>query len=235
MLRAKARSKFLQFRFARRLHDDGRKVVQQTVLFDAASGKTQPMRSKEGSEDYRYFPDPDLLPVRTAALVAKVKPQVPELPHEKRARFEQDYGCSAYDAGVLASEKELAAWYEAAVAADTKVPAKKIANWVINDLFGRLNKEDKDIGHSPVSARQLGAILDLIADGTISGKIAKDLFEIVWTEGGDPAEIVEKRGLRQVTDTGAIEKAVDDIIAERISIDEAIFALLSRPFRAENT
>jgi aspartyl-tRNA(Asn)/glutamyl-tRNA(Gln) amidotransferase subunit B len=136
---------------------------------------------------------------------------LPELPDAKHARFVGSYGLSAYDAGVLTAERESADYFEdVAKGRDGKLAA----NWVINELFGRLNKEGKEIEKSPVSAAQLGAILDLIASGTISGKIAKDLFEIVWSEGGDPAEIVEARGLKQVTDTGAIEKAVDDIIAK---------------------
>ena len=169
------------------------------------------MRSKEEAHDYRYFPDPDLLPLElTQDYVDGLKKGLPELPDAKRARFMKDYGLSAYDAGVLTAERESAEFFEAvAKGRDGKIAA----NWVINELFGRLNKEGLDIEHSPVSAAQLGGIIDLIASGAISGKIAKDVFEIVWSEGGDPAEIVEKRGLKQVTDTGAIEKAVDAIIA----------------------
>ena len=139
------------------------------------------------------------------------KTHLPELPDEKKARFMRDFALSAYDAGVLVAERETADYFEAVAKGRD---AKAAANWVINELFGRLNKEGKDIAASPVSAAQLGAILDLIADGTISGKIAKDLFEIVWSEGGDPRTIVEQRGLKQVTDVGAIEKIVDDIIAK---------------------
>jgi aspartyl-tRNA(Asn)/glutamyl-tRNA(Gln) amidotransferase subunit B len=191
--------------------EDGGTIEQETRLFDSARGETRSMRSKEEAHDYRYFPDPDLLPLELEqAWVDELAKRLPELPDAKHARFVGSYGLSAYDAGVLTAERESADYFEnVAKGRDGKLAA----NWVINELFGRLNKEGKEIEQSPVSAAQLGAILDLIASGTISGKIAKDLFEIVWSEGGDPAEIVEARGLKQVTDTGAIEKAVDDIIA----------------------
>ena len=191
--------------------EDGGAIEQETRLFDPNRGETRSMRSKEEAHDYRYFPDPDLLPLELdAAWVERLKSELPELPDAKRARFISDFGLSAYDADVLVAERESAVFFEAVSAGRD---GKFAANWVINELFGRLNKEGRDIEKSPVSTLQLGAILDLITAGTISGKIAKDLFEIVWNEGGDPAEIVEKRGLRQVTDTGAIEKAVDEIIA----------------------
>ncbi len=191
--------------------EDGGKIDQETRLFDPGKGETRSMRSKEEAHDYRYFPDPDLLPLELEqAYVDDLARHLPELPDEKRARFMKDYGLSAYDAGVLVAERESADYFEAVAQGRD---GKLAANWVINELFGRLNKEGKDIAASPVSAPQLGSIVGLIQAGTISGKIAKDLFEIVWTEGGEPAEIVEKRGLKQVTDTGAIEKAVDEIIA----------------------
>jgi aspartyl-tRNA(Asn)/glutamyl-tRNA(Gln) amidotransferase subunit B len=170
------------------------------------------MRSKEEAHDYRYFPDPDLLPLEfDQAFVEKIKAGLPELPDEKKARFVKEFGLSPYDAGVLTAEREIAAYFEEA--AKGRDP-KAAANFVINELFGRLNKEGKSIGESPVTAKQIAEIVDLIADGTISGKIAKDLFEIVWTEGGDPRSIVELRGMKQVTDTGAIEKAIDEVIAK---------------------
>ena len=200
--------------------EDGGTIDQETRLFDPGKGETRSMRSKEEAHDYRYFPDPDLLPLELEqAFVDGLAQHLPELPDEKRARFIKDYGLSAYDATVLVAERANADFFEAvAKGRDGKVAAeprdgKVAANWVINELFGRLNKEGKDIAASPVSAGQLGGLVDLISAGTISGKIAKDLFEILWTEGGDPAEIVEARGMKQVTDTGAIEKAVDDIIA----------------------
>ena len=191
--------------------EDGGTIDQETRLFDPSRGETRSMRSKEEAHDYRYFPDPDLLPLEfDEAFVEELARDLPELPDEKKARFMRDYGIASYDAGVLVAERASADFYEAVA---TGRDAKMAANWVINELFGRLNKEGHDIGSSPVSAAQLGAIVDLISEGVISGKIAKDLFEIVWTEGGDPRELVETRGMKQVTDTGAIEAAVDAIIA----------------------
>ncbi len=191
--------------------EDGGTIMQETRLFDARKGETRSMRSKEEAHDYRYFPDPDLLPLELdAAWIARIGDTLPELPDEKISRFMADYGLSAYDASVLAAERASADFFER-VARGRE--GKMAANWVINELFGRLNKEGKGIENTPVSAIQLGEIVDLIGNGTISGKIAKDVFEIVWTEGGSPAEIVEARGLRQVTDTGAIARAVDEIIA----------------------
>jgi aspartyl-tRNA(Asn)/glutamyl-tRNA(Gln) amidotransferase subunit B len=196
--------------------EDGGKIEQETRLFDPGKGETRSMRSKEEAHDYRYFPDPDLLPLElTAAYVDDLKAHLPELPDQKKARFTRDYGLSVYDAGVLVDERETADFFEAVAkkADGSSRDAKAAANWVINELAGRLNKEGRDIAVSPMSASQLGAILDLIAAGTISGKMAKDLFEICWREGGDPHAIVEARGLKQVTDLTAIEKVVDDIIA----------------------
>jgi aspartyl-tRNA(Asn)/glutamyl-tRNA(Gln) amidotransferase subunit B len=168
------------------------------------------MRTKEEAHDYRYFPDPDLLPLElNADEVAALKAKLPELPDQKKARFMRDFALSPYDAGVLVGERETAEFYEAVAKGRD---GKAAANWVINELFGRLNKEGKAIAASPVTTAQLGGMLDLIADGTISGKIAKDLFEILWSEGGDPRAIVEARGMKQVTDLGAIETVVDDII-----------------------
>ncbi|MDO9381801.1 MAG: Asp-tRNA(Asn)/Glu-tRNA(Gln) amidotransferase subunit GatB [Hyphomicrobiaceae bacterium] len=191
--------------------EDGGTISQETRLFDPGRGETRSMRSKEEAHDYRYFPDPDLLPLEfTQAYVDELAQHLPELPDEKRARFMKSYGLSPYDASVLVAERENADFFEAVAKGRD---GKAAANWVINELFGRLNKEGRDIADSPVSAGQLGAIVDLIAGGTISGKIAKELFEIVWTEGGYPADIVELRGMKQVTDTGAIEKAIDEIIA----------------------
>jgi aspartyl-tRNA(Asn)/glutamyl-tRNA(Gln) amidotransferase subunit B len=192
--------------------EDGGAIEQETRLFDPNKGETRAMRSKEEAHDYRYFPDPDLLPLELEEpFIASIAASLPELPDEKKARFEKSYGLSPYDAGVLVSERETAEYFEAVAKGRD---AKAAANFVINELFGRLNKEGRTIETSPISAGQLGTILDLIADGTISGKIAKDLFEIVWSEGGDPRAIVEKRGMKQVTDTGAIEKIVDDVIAK---------------------
>ena len=192
--------------------EDGGEVDQETRLYDADKGETRSMRSKEEAHDYRYFPDPDLLPLEIEqAWVDGIAASLPELPDEKKARFVNEFGLSEYDASVLTADVANAAYFEeAAQGRDGKLTA----NWVINELFGRLKKDDHDITASPVSPAQLGGIIDLIASDAISGKIAKDLFEIVYTDGGDPATIVEERGMKQVTDTGAIEAAVDQIIAD---------------------
>jgi aspartyl-tRNA(Asn)/glutamyl-tRNA(Gln) amidotransferase subunit B len=191
--------------------EGGGVIHQETRLFDAKTGETRSMRSKEEAHDYRYFPDPDLLPLElTQAYVDGLAKHLPELPDAKRARFISDFGLSPYDSDVLVTERDSADYFEAVAKGRD---AKQAANWVINELFGRLNKEGKSIVDSPVSADQLGEILDLIKSGTISGKIAKDVFDIVWIEGGEPRNIVEARGLTQVTDMGAIEKAVDEVIA----------------------
>ncbi|MFA3917995.1 Asp-tRNA(Asn)/Glu-tRNA(Gln) amidotransferase subunit GatB [Ruegeria hyattellae] len=191
--------------------EGGGKIDQETRLYDPDKGETRSMRSKEEAHDYRYFPDPDLLPLEIEqAWVDDIAAGLPELPDEKKARFITDFGLTDYDASVLTAEVESAAYFED-VAKDRN--GKLAANWVINELFGRLKKEDHEITDSPVSPAQLGGIIDLIASDAISGKIAKDLFEIVYTEGGDPAQIVEDRGMKQVTDTRAIEAALDEIIA----------------------
>ena len=190
--------------------EDGGTIDQETRLFDPARGETRSMRSKEEAHDYRYFPDPDLLPLEfDDAFIAELAADLPELPDDKRARFMAE-GLTAYDASVLVSEKAIADYFEQVAGGRD---AKVAANWVINDLLGALNKAGQSIDQTPVSPDQLGAVIDLIGDGTISGKIAKALFEIVWDEGGDPARIVEQRGMKQVTDTGAIEVEVDKVIA----------------------
>jgi aspartyl-tRNA(Asn)/glutamyl-tRNA(Gln) amidotransferase subunit B len=196
--------------------EDGGTIEQETRLFDPDKGETRPMRTKEEAHDYRYFPDPDLLPLELSpSLVEELRESLPELPDEKKSRFMRDYALSAYDADVLIAERDMATYFEAvAKRRDGAHDAKLAANWVINELAGRLNREGRDIAVSPVSEVQLGAILDLLAEGTISSKIAKELFEIVWNEGGDPRTIVERRGLKQVTDLSAIEKIVDDIVAK---------------------
>ena len=191
--------------------EDGGSIDQETRLFDPVKGETRSMRSKEEAHDYRYFPDPDLLPLEfDQAFVDALAAELPELPDVKKQRLVETQGISVYDASILVTEKAIADYYEAVAAGRD---GKAAANWVINDLLGALNKAGKDIEESPVTPDQLGAIIDLIKEGTISGKIAKDLFEIVWNEGGDPKKLVEERGMKQVTDTGAIEKAVDDVIA----------------------
>ncbi len=191
--------------------EGGGSVDQETRLFDPDKQETRSMRSKEEAHDYRYFPCPDLLPLEIEqSWVDDIAGALPELPDAKKSRFMNDFGLAEYDASVLTAEVESAAYFENVAKGRD---GKQAANWVINDLFGRLKKDEREITDSPVSPAQLGGIIDLIAKGDISGKIAKDLFEIVYTEGGEPAEIVEARGMKQVTDTGAIEAAVDEIIA----------------------
>jgi aspartyl-tRNA(Asn)/glutamyl-tRNA(Gln) amidotransferase subunit B len=191
--------------------EDGGTIEQETRLYDPGRGETRSMRSKEEAHDYRYFPDPDLLPLELEeAWIEGIRSRLPELPDEKKARFVLDFGMTEYDAGVLTAEVAAADYFEAVARGRD---GKQAANWVINELFGRLNKEGRSIETSPLAPDQLGGLLDLLSRDEISGKIAKDVFEILWTEGGDPATIVEERGLRQVTDTGAIEAAVEAVIA----------------------
>ncbi len=191
--------------------EDGGKIVQETRLYDPDKGETRSMRSKEEAHDYRYFPCPDLLPLEIEqAWVDDIAARMPELPDAKKARFMGDYGLTDYDANVLTADLESAAFFDTVAKGRD---GKTAANWVINELFGRLNKQGLAIVDTPVSAAQLGGMLDLIGSGEISSKMAKDLFEILWTEGGDPAELAAKHGMKQVTDTGAIEAAIDALIA----------------------
>jgi len=191
--------------------EGGGKVDQETRLFDPVKGETRSMRSKEDAHDYRYFPDPDLLPLEVEqAWIEEIRASLPELPDQKRARFEKDYGLSRYDAGVLTSDADKAAFFEEAAKGRD---AKLTANWVTQELFGYLNKEGLELSQSPVSAPALGGLIELISNDTISGKIAKDVFSRMIAGEGEAAAIVEKHGLKQVTDTGAIEKVVDEIIA----------------------
>ncbi len=191
--------------------EGGGEVDQETRLYDAEKGETRSMRSKEDAHDYRYFPDPDLLPLEIEqAYVDKIKADLPELPDEKRARFVADYGLKAYDAGVLSADAEKADFFESvAKGRDTRLAA----NWVSQELFGYLNKEGLELSSSPVSADGLGGLIDLISDQTISGKIAKQVFAKMIETGDAAGDIVEREGLKQVTDTGAIEKVVDEIIS----------------------
>ena len=192
--------------------EDGGSITQETRLFDSGRGVTRTMRSKENAHDYRYFPDPDLVPLDLdPAWVEKIKATLPELPDAKRIRFIRDYGISAYDAGVLVADKETAAFYEDAARGRD---AKLAANWLISELFGALNKAGLDILRSPVTAANLGGLVDLIADGTISGRIAKDVFAEMVASGRPASEIVEKKGLRQVSDAGAIESAINQVMAQ---------------------
>lgn len=193
--------------------EDGGEVVQETRLWDPNKMETRSMRSKEEAHDYRYFPDPDLLPLHvTQEQIDQIKGTLPELPDQKKHRFMGDFGLSAYDSSVLIAEKERAAYFEAAANGND---AKLTANWVINELLGALNKDDnRDITDSPIAAEQIGQLTALISDNTISGKIAKDVFAEMYKTGKNPADIVEEKGLKQVTDTGAIEAIIDEVIAE---------------------
>ena len=196
------------------LIEDGGVVEQQTRLFDPKTGETRAMRSKEEAHDYRYFPDPDLLPLEfSQEFVDEIAKDLPELPDEKKARFINDYGLTPYDAGVLVGEAENAAFFESAAEGQD---AKAVANMVIGSVFAGLNKTDLDIADSPVSAAQVGQLVGLIADDTVSGRSAKEVFELMFEDGPDqgknPAVIIEEKGLKQVTDTGAIEAAVDEVI-----------------------
>jgi aspartyl-tRNA(Asn)/glutamyl-tRNA(Gln) amidotransferase subunit B len=194
--------------------ESGGKIVQETRLFDPDKGETRSLRSKEEAHDYRYFPDPDLLPVElTDAFLAECRASLPELPDAKRRRYEQALGLPAYNAAVLTAEVETARWFEALLAQLGEEHALRASNWVISDLFGALNRLGKGIEGSPVGPAQGAELLRLIADGTLSGTLAKQVFEIMLETGEDPAAIVEERGLRQTSDTGAIEKVIADVLA----------------------
>ncbi len=192
--------------------EEGGKIDQETRLWDPAKGITRSMRSKEEAHDYRYFPDPDLLPLEVASeWVQSIKETLPELPDEKKKRFMDDYGLSLYDSSVLIAERARADYFEEVAHGRD---AKLAANWLLNELLGILNKDNRAITDSPISALQLGGLLDLISDETISGKIAKDVFAEMYETGKDAAAIVEEKGLKQVTDTDAIEKIVDEVLTE---------------------
>lgn len=203
----------IDFEAARQVEilESGGEVKQETRLWDSVKNETRSMRSKEEAHDYRYFPDPDLLPLKLdAAWVEELKKNLPELPDEKKARFISDYSLTNYDASVLVAEKSIAAFFEeAAKGRDGKL----VCNWLTSELFGRLNKMGKSIEESPVSSEALGGLVDLISDKTISGNIAKKVFEDMIKTGKPAADIVEEKGLRQVTDTGAIETMVDEVMA----------------------
>ncbi|MFN4087928.1 MAG: Asp-tRNA(Asn)/Glu-tRNA(Gln) amidotransferase subunit GatB [Alphaproteobacteria bacterium] len=191
--------------------EDGGSIDQETRLFDPGRGETRAMRSKEEAHDYRYFPDPDLLPLELdAAWVEGVRAAMPELPDQKKKRFMADYGLSAYDAGVLVADRDTAAFYEAVAKGRD---GKLAANWVIGDYFSLLNKSGCGLADAPVDAAGLGGLLDLVADGTLSGRLAKEVFEAMWETGKPAAVIVDEKGLRQISDTGAIETAIDEVLA----------------------
>jgi len=205
----------INYEIDRQMHilESGGKIQQETRLYDADKNETRTMRSKEEANDYRYFPDPDLLPIELDdQFIAKIKATLPELPDEKKNRFQQQYQLSSYDAEVLTSSKEIADYFEETLKT-AGGEAKLCANWVMGELTGSLNKANQDIADSPVSAQMLGELIQRIADKTISGKIAKDVFDALWKGEGNADAIIEKKGLKQVTDTGLIEKVIDEIIA----------------------
>jgi aspartyl-tRNA(Asn)/glutamyl-tRNA(Gln) amidotransferase subunit B len=205
----------INFEVERQIHilESGGKIIQETRLYDANKNETRSMRSKEEANDYRYFPDPDLLPVCLAEeLINKIKDSLPELPAQKRDRFITQYTLNTYDATILISSKEMADYYEAVVEASTHQP-KLAANWIIGELFSALNKANIEITESPILATELGKLVSRIADNTISGKIAKTIFEALWNQEGTVDTIIANRGLKQVTDMSAIEQLIDDIIA----------------------
>jgi aspartyl-tRNA(Asn)/glutamyl-tRNA(Gln) amidotransferase subunit B len=202
---------------------EGRAIRQATVLFDPDSGETRAMRSKEDAHDYRYFPDPDLLPLEIGAgWIAEVKSELPELPQAMQARFQAEYGLSAYDAAILTASRAMADYYVAAVGVAGAANGKAVANWIMGELAARLNKNDMDVEASPISAAQLAGLVQRIADNTISNSIAKKVFEALWnSEGKNADEVIEKQGLKQITDTGAIEKIIDEVLAaNQKSVDE---------------
>jgi aspartyl-tRNA(Asn)/glutamyl-tRNA(Gln) amidotransferase subunit B len=208
--------KAIQFEVARQVEliESGGKVVQETRLYDSDKDETRSMRSKEEANDYRYFPDPDLLPVEIdEPFIEAVRATLPELPDQKAARFARDFGLSAYDAGVLSASRELGAYFEAVVASLGTGHAKLAANWVMGELSSALNRDSVDIEHSRVDPQQLTGLLTRIVDDTISGKIAKEVFEAMWSEGKPADAIIEAKGLRQITDAGAIESVIDAVIA----------------------
>ena len=200
--------------------EDGGRVEQATVLFDPDTGETRAMRSKEDAHDYRYFPDPDLLPLLIDdGWVERTRVSMPELPAAKKLRFVSDFGLSDYDATTLTASLDVANFFEAAVAAAGSGSAKLAANWVSGDFAARLNKEAKELTESPVSAEQLGALVARIADNTISNSMAKKVFEALWNgEGSSADEIIEKQGLKQITDTGAIETLIDEVLANNAAM-----------------
>jgi aspartyl-tRNA(Asn)/glutamyl-tRNA(Gln) amidotransferase subunit B len=205
----------INFEVARQIEllESGRPVVQETRLYDPDKGETRSMRSKEEANDYRYFPDPDLLPLELdAALIEAVRATLPELPDEKAARFASEYGLSAYDAGVLTASRELADYYEQVVRAAPADP-KLAANWVMGDLAAALNKDGLEVGSGKLTAERLAELLKRIADGTISGKIAKEVFEVMWSQGVAADAVIESKGLRQITDSAAIARAIEDVMA----------------------
>jgi aspartyl-tRNA(Asn)/glutamyl-tRNA(Gln) amidotransferase subunit B len=214
--------------------EDGGRIEQATVLFDPATGETRAMRSKEEAHDYRYFPDPDLLPLKIGeSWIDEVKSRMPELPEAMKARFERDYGLSAYDAGTLTAARETAAYFEQAATAAGAANAKLCANWVMGELAARLNREEMEIADSPVGPAQLAGLVARIADNTISGKIAKEVFEALWNGEGTSADaLIEAKGLKQISDTGALEKIIDEVLAANPKSVEEFRAGKEKAFNA---
>ena len=214
--------------------EDGGRIHQATVLFDPATGETRAMRSKEEAHDYRYFPDPDLLPLEiSAAWIDEVKAVMPELPEAMKSRFERDYGLSAYDAGTLTAARETAAYFEQAVAAAGAGNAKLCANWVMGELAARLNREEMDIAAAPVGPAQLAGLVARLSDGTLSSKMAKEVFDALWGgEGKDVDAIIEARGLKQISDSGALEKIIDEVLAANPKSVEEFRAGKEKAFNA---
>ncbi len=214
--------------------EDGGRIHQATVLFDPATGETRAMRSKEEAHDYRYFPDPDLLPLEiSAAWIDEVKAGMPELPEAMQARFERDYGLSAYDAATLTAARETAAYFEQAVAAAGAANAKLCANWVMGELAARLNREEKDVAAAPLAPAQLAGLVARIADGTLSSKMAKEVFDGLWNgENKDADAIIEAKGLKQISDTGALEKIIDEVLAANPKSVEEFRAGKEKAFNA---
>jgi aspartyl-tRNA(Asn)/glutamyl-tRNA(Gln) amidotransferase subunit B len=213
--------------------EDGHKIQQATVLFDPDTGETRAMRSKEDAHDYRYFPDPDLLPVRLdEGWIEQVKASLPELPEAKQARYKSDFGLSSYDAATLTASRSVADYFEAVVAGLASPDVKMTANWIMGDLSAALNKAELDIADSRISARQLAGLLARIQDGTLSGKLAKQVFEVMWSEGGEADAIIEVKGLKQVSDAGEIERIIDAVLAANAKSVEEFRAGKEKAFNA---
>jgi aspartyl-tRNA(Asn)/glutamyl-tRNA(Gln) amidotransferase subunit B len=214
--------------------EEGRAIHQATVLFDPDTGETRAMRSKEDAHDYRYFPDPDLLPLEiTPDWIAEVGAGLPELPQAMQARFQSEYGLSAYDASIVTASRAMADYFAAAVAVAGAPNAKAVANWIMGELSARLNKGELSIDASPISAAQLAGLIARIADNTISNNIARKVFEALWNgEGSSADEVIEKQGLRQITDTGAIEKIIDEVLAANQKSVEEFRAGKEKAFNA---
>mgnify|MGYP001049211709 CR=1 FL=1 len=213
--------------------EDGHKIQQATVLFDPDTGETRMMRSKEDAHDYRYFPDPDLLPVKLEEdWIEQVKAGMPELPQAKQARYKTEFGLSAYDAATLTASRDMADYFEAVAAALPKADPKLAANWVMGELAAALNKAELGIAASPIPAAWLAALLGRIQDGTLSGKLAKQVFEVMWTEGGEVDAIIEAKGLKQMSDSGEIEKIIDEVLAANQKSVEEFRAGKEKAFNA---